>query len=139
MPFEYSAGAVIFRKETGQILFLLLHYEEGHWGCAKGHIEKGETLEQTARREIMEETGLTDIRFIEGFKELNQYYFMSGGERINKTVTFLLAETHSKSITISNEHIGFEWLPYQQALELITFKAEKEMFKKANQFLESLR
>ena len=135
MPFEHSAGAVIFRKENGQIMFLLLHYEEGHWGCAKGHTEKGETIEQTARREIQEETGITDIRFIDGFKELNQYFFMSKGERINKTVTFLLAETASKEITISDEHTGFEWLPYEAALKRITFKAEKEMFKKANQFL----
>ena len=48
---------------------MLLHYEEGHWGCAKGHFEEDETAEQTARREIREETGLTDIRFIPGFKE----------------------------------------------------------------------
>jgi 8-oxo-dGTP pyrophosphatase MutT (NUDIX family) len=135
MPFEHSAGAVIYRKDNGQVKFLLLHYEEGHWGCAKGHTENGETIEQTARREIQEETGITDIRFIEGFKELNQYFFMSKGERINKTVTFLLVETATKEISISDEHTGFEWLPYAEALKRITFKAEKEMFTKAFQFL----
>jgi bis(5'-nucleosidyl)-tetraphosphatase len=135
MLFEYSSGAVIFRREKGIPLFLLLHYEEGHWGCAKGHLEMGENIEQTARREIQEETGITDITFIDGFKELNRYFFMSKGEKISKTVTFLLAKTNSKEVTISNEHTGYEWLPFDQALQLITFKNEKEMFQKAHQFL----
>ena len=51
MPIEKSAGAVIFRKQNDAILYLLLHYEAGHWDLAKGHIEKGESLEETARRE----------------------------------------------------------------------------------------
>jgi bis(5'-nucleosidyl)-tetraphosphatase len=135
MQYEHSAGAVIFRKENGQTLYLLLHYEEGHWGCAKGHLEKDETVEQTARREIQEETGLTDISFVPGFKEINQYFFMSKHERINKTVTFLLAETRSAAVTISDEHTDFAWLPYEEAFERITFKNEKEMFKKANEFV----
>jgi 8-oxo-dGTP pyrophosphatase MutT (NUDIX family) len=135
MVYEHSAGAVIFRKENGQLLYLLLHYEEGHWGCSKGHTEKAETNQETARREIREETGLTDIRFIPGFQEDNQYIFMHKGEKINKTVTFLLAETHSTLITISNEHIDSAWLPYQQALERITFKSEKAMFIKAHEFV----
>jgi bis(5'-nucleosidyl)-tetraphosphatase len=135
MVYEHSAGAVIFRKENGQILYLLLHYEEGHWGCSKGHTEKAETLEETAAREIQEETGLTDIHFIPGFKELNRYSFMGRGGRIDKTVTFLLAETHTSEIIISNEHINFAWLPFQAAYDLITFKAEKEMFKKAHEFV----
>ena len=52
MPYEHSAGAVIFRKENERPLYLLLHYEAGHWGCAKGHVENSETIEETARREI---------------------------------------------------------------------------------------
>lgn len=135
MPYEHSAGAVIFRKENGQPLYLLLHYEAGHWGCAKGHVENNETIEETARREIQEETGLTDIRFVPGFKEMNRYFFMKKQERINKTVTFLLAETHQSEITISFEHSGFAWLPYEEALARTTFKNEKEVLRKANDFV----
>jgi bis(5'-nucleosidyl)-tetraphosphatase len=138
MPYEYSAGAVIFRRENNQLLYLLLHYEEGHWGCSKGHIEKGETIEATARREIREETGLTDISFIPGFKELNQYFFVSDGQRIHKTVTFLLAETTSSLVILSDEHIAYAWLPYAEALERITFKNEKAVFNQANHFVLSL-
>jgi bis(5'-nucleosidyl)-tetraphosphatase len=135
LPYEHSAGAVIFRKENGQLLYLLLHYEAGHWGCAKGHVENNETIEETAGREIQEETGLTDISFFPGFKELNRYFFMKKQERINKTVTFLLAETSKFEITISHEHSGFAWLPYEEALARTTFKNEKEVFRKANEFV----
>ncbi len=135
MPVEHSAGAIIFRKEAGKIFYLILHYEEGHWSYPKGHIEKGETIEETARREIREETGLTDIQFIDGFKELTKYFFISEGQRIFKTVVFLLAITPTKEIKLSFEHVGYEWLTYKEALEKITFKDEKTLLQKARRFI----
>ena len=53
---EKSCGAVVYRMEKGRRLYLLLHYCEGHWDLPKGHVEAGESEEQTARREISEET-----------------------------------------------------------------------------------
>jgi bis(5'-nucleosidyl)-tetraphosphatase len=135
MPAEHSAGAIIFRKEEDIIFYLLLHYEEGHWGSPKGHIENNESIEETALREIREETGLTDIHFLEGFKEHNHYFYSSQQQRIFKTVTFLLAETQTKDIRISWEHTGFAWLPYPEVLEKVTFKDEKTLFQKAHQFI----
>lgn len=136
MPFEKSAGAIIFRKEDKKIYYLLLYYEIGHWGVAKGHIEKGETLENTARREIEEETGIKDIKFIEGFKEWIKYFFKLKGENIMKIATFLLAETKTKEIKLSFEHKDYAWLEYEEALEKLTFKNSKEILKKANNFLK---
>ncbi len=75
MPKETSAGAVIFRKEDNQTLYLLLHYEAGHWDLPKGHIEANETEIETAKREVEEETGLQDIEIIDGFKEWIKYSF----------------------------------------------------------------
>jgi bis(5'-nucleosidyl)-tetraphosphatase len=135
MPAEHSAGAIIFRKEGFQLYYLLLHYEEGHWGFAKGHIEKNETLAETARREIREETGLTDIRFIEGFKEPNRYVFSIKGQKVFKTVTFLLAETDTGKISLSWEHSGYEWSPYSAACEKITFQNEKKLLAKAHEMI----
>jgi 8-oxo-dGTP pyrophosphatase MutT (NUDIX family) len=54
---EQSFGAVVYRRRKGRVLFLLLKHNSGnHWSLAKGHAEPGETEEQTARREILEET-----------------------------------------------------------------------------------
>lgn len=142
MPVEKSAGAIVFKREGGKTLFLLLHYpsagrgaKKDYWDLAKGHIEKGEKTEDTVKREIKEETGLDDIKIIEGFKEIIKYFFRADGKNILKFVTFYLAETQQKNIKISDEHIGFAWLPYEQALEGLTFKNAKQVLGKANKFL----
>jgi len=143
MPIEKSAGAVIFRKEGGKIYYLLLHYPSNakapreYWDFPKGHIEKGENLEETAKREVEEETGLKDIKLIEGFKEWIKYFFKFKGKNIFKIVTFFLAETKTKTVKVSFEHIGFKWLPYEEAIEKLTFKNAKEILKKANDYLNS--
>ena len=135
MPLEKSAGAVVFRRQGNKIYYLLLRYELGHWGFPKGHIEKGETIEDTARREIEEETGLKNIKFVEGFKEWIKYFFKLKGKNIFKIVTYFLAETKIKKIKISFEHIGFKWLTYKEAMKQLTFRNSKEILKKANEFL----
>ncbi len=134
MPIEKSAGAVIFRKD-GEIKYLLLLYQAGHWDLPKGHVEKGETLEDTVKREVKEETGLEDMKIVSGFKETIKYFFKWEGKNILKFVTFFLAETDASEVRISQEHIGFEWLPYNEAVKRVTFKNAKEILKKANDFL----
>jgi 8-oxo-dGTP pyrophosphatase MutT (NUDIX family) len=149
MPREKSAGAIIYRKEDGKIYYLLLHYpginrKGGHWEFAKGHIEEGEDYFKTVKREVAEETGLKDIRIIPGFKEHIKYFFkqkkVSGDKKtawIFKLVTFFVAETKTKEIKLSPEHIGFVWLPYEEALKKITYKNSKDLFKRVNEFIIS--
>jgi len=112
MPIEKSAGAIIFRKNKGKIYYLVLKYGLGHWDYVKGHIEKGESLEETVRREAGEEAGIRDLEFIKGFKEWFKYFFKQKGQNIFKIVTFLLAETKTKKIKLSYEHLDYKWLPY---------------------------
>ena len=135
MPIERSAGAVIFRKENKKIYYLLLHYQSGHWDFPKGNIEKGEKLVETVKRETKEETGLGDIKFIPGFKEAIKYFYKLKEKNIFKIVTFFLVRTKIKEVKISWEHTGFQWLPYEEAMEQITFKNAKEILKKANDFI----
>lgn len=143
MTIEKSAGAIIFRKVKNKIYYLLLHYpgvshraNKDYWDFPKGHIEKRENELETVKREIKEETGLDDIEIIEGFKEKMKYFFRWQGKNILKFVTFYLAETKKKDIKISFEHIGFMWLPYEKAIEKLSFNNAKEILKKANNFLE---
>lgn len=137
MPFEKSVGGVIFRKVRKDIYYLLLHYEAGHWDFPKGHIEKGETEIETLLREIKEETGISDLKIIQGFKEYIKYFFKEKGRNIFKIVIFYLAETKTKEIKLSFEHIGCDWLLYKDALRRLTFKNTKNILKKANQFLKN--
>ena len=144
MPREKSAGAVIFRKEKGNIYYLILHYHSGHWEFARGHGEEGEDEKQTALREIEEETGLKDLKIISGFREYSKFFFrrtynLPEAEKkkapwIFKLVILYLAETKTKDIKISKEHKGYAWLTYEEAYKKL-IKGGKGVLKKANDFI----
>lgn len=128
-----SVGAIVFRKEEGKVLFLLLKNSKGHWDFAKGLAEQGETEEQTLRREASEEAGLTDLAIMPSFREEISYFFKEQGELVRKTVAFYLAETKQEKITLSFEHTEFAWLEYEKALETVSYKNAKELLTKAKQ------
>jgi len=132
---ETSAGIVLFRKEGTKKLFLLLHYPSGHWDFIKGKMEKGETTHETATRETKEETGITDIIFIENFEKWIEYNFKYKGELVQKKVVFFLAETKTKEIQISHEHIGYTWVDYNSSIEKTTFDNAKIVLTKAQKLL----
>lgn len=156
MPKEKSAGAIIYREENGVRYFLLLHYpalnrKGGHWEFPKGHVEEGENEEQTMRREIEEETGIKDLKIVEGFKEYIKYFFRKRKEGatkelrqkektswIFKLVVFFVAKTETKDVKISHEHIGFDWLPIEEAIKKTTYKNSKELLKRADDFISKV-
>ena len=134
---EISAGAVIFRKNS-RLQFLLLHYPSGHLDFVKGKIEVNENPNQTTIRETKEETGITDLDFVNGFEESVEYEFQYDGELIHKKVIFFLAKTNAVEIKISHEHLDFVWLEFKEALEKITYRNARSVLSKANQLLERL-
>ena len=142
MPFEKSAGAIIFKKGR-PIKYLLLHYPASnksardYWDLPKGHIEKGEKEIETVEREVKEETGLRNIKIAEEFKEWIKYFFKHKGKTIFKIVTFYLAESKTEKVKISSEHIGFKWLEFDEAVKQLTFENAKKIIKKADDFLNS--
>ena len=134
---ETSAGIVLFRKEESKILFLLLHYPSGHWDFVKGKMEQGESTHQTAIRETKEETGITDVAFVENFEEWIQYNFKYQGELVQKKVVFFLAETKTKEVKISHEHSGYTWLDYNSSMEKTTFDNAQTVLTKAEKWLSN--
>ena len=135
---EQSAGTVLFIEESKEKLFLLLHYPTGHWDFVKGKIEKNESLEQAAIRETKEETGITDIEFIKGFKEKIEYTFKFNGDIVQKEVMLFLAKTNTKQVKISDEHLDYVWLDFNNALNKITYENAKNVLKKSKNYLEKL-
>jgi bis(5'-nucleosidyl)-tetraphosphatase len=138
MPSEKSCGAVIY-KHNGSRRYLLLHYEGGHWDFVKGHVERNETERDTVRRETEEEAGITDLNFIEGYRQPISYYYKRAGRTVYKEVVFYLVESRTDSVRLSREHVGFDWLPYERAYERLTYKNAKETLRKAHEFLDRVQ
>lgn len=136
MPKEKSCGTVVFRRAKEGIRYLLLHYESGHWDFPKGHQEKNEKDEQTALRELKEETGIDEIEFADGFRETINYYYKKESETIFKEVIFFLVQSATDEVTLSKEHIGYVWMNYEHASKRLTFNSAKELLKKADEFLK---
>ena len=129
---ETSAGIVLFRREGPKARFLLLQYPTGHWDFVKGKMEPGESARQTAVRETAEETGITDVRFVDGFEEWIEYEFMHAGNRIHKRVVFFLAETAASDVRLSFEHHDFEWRSYGEAMGRVTYENARRVLRAAH-------
>ena len=134
---ETSAGAVLLCNTSGKNEFLLLNYPQGHWDFVKGKMEVGETPDETVRREMREETGISNFQFIDGFEEYVEYNFRFKNEDIHKKVIFFLAKTNEKKISLSHEHNDFVWLEYDHALKKTTFRNAKNVLSKTNEFLSN--
>ena len=114
---ETSCGVVLVN--FGSIL--LLQYPQGHWDFPKGHIEESdENKKITAARELSEETGITDIEFVDEFEYRTSYDFRHKGRKIEKQVFWFIAETETMSVSISHEHREHLWLEWDDAMKQLT-------------------
>lgn len=136
MADERSAGAVLFNATGPEPEYLLLHYTAGHWDFPKGNIELGETERQTAVREIREETSISDVTFIEGFRHLVSYRYRKGRRVVSKEVVFFLAKTRTKDVVISHEHIGYAWRKYDDAVKQLTFTNARNLLAASRAFMQ---
>jgi bis(5'-nucleosidyl)-tetraphosphatase len=134
---EQSCGIVAYREQPGQPRqYLLLQYPGGHWDFPKGHVEPGETETGTAKRELAEETGITEVSIREGFRETIRYRFQSAdGQSVNKQVIFFTGRVDADRLQISHEHQGYEWLGYRPAKERLTFANARRLLQQVETFL----
>lgn len=132
MKKEKSCGAVVYKRTEGELVFLLERMVQGHVSLPKGHVEGAETEEETARREIREETGL-EAALDTSFRHVINY---SPAPGVSKDVVFFLAEAlPGKEINQESEVAGLEWLPLDAALAALTFDSDRETLALAAEYL----
>ncbi len=134
MTIELSVGAIIryqtveYNKDHSE--FLLLRNKRGFWGFPQGHKEKGENEIQTLQREVQEETGIIALEIHQYIGKIQYKYFRSDGIRSEKEVKFYYATTPTRDVVISNEHEGFKWTTYLDALSLLDHRQLKSIILK---------
>ena len=124
--YENSCGAIVFNENTEKILLVKMH--NGNWGFPKGHIENNETKEETAIREVQEETNV-NIKIIPNFEREIKYI---PNEKTIKKVTIFAGITQDEDVKIDTFEIeAFQWCTYEEALKMVTYKLQKDVLEKA--------
>lgn len=136
MFIEKSCGVIVYRIQLEKIEFLAVKSKaNGHWGFPKGHMENHESEEQTAKREVFEETGLS-VDLLRGFRAKTQYML---DDDISKEVIYFIGTTLDKTIRLQADEIQeYRWLKYGEMHELLTFDNLKQILKEAQGFLSLL-
>jgi bis(5'-nucleosidyl)-tetraphosphatase len=128
---EKSAGAVVFHRGT-RLEYLLIF--STYWEFPKGLVEPDEKEQETALREVREETGL-NVELLHGFREEITYFYRRGGTLIKKQVVYFLGSAQVKTVRVSREHRAAEWRPYRRALAELKYENARMILTKANEFL----
>ena len=118
---DYSYGIIPIFKTRYENLFLLLHSTHGHWTFPKGHREGTETDEETARRELLEESGIKEVNIPDKRIFYEKYSFDTGnGEIVHKTNTLFIGYVSDTDVTIQKEEVTeFRWVTADEAMELV--------------------
>ena len=133
---ETSAGGVVYRLEGGAPLFLLIRDSYANWGFPKGHVERGESPEAAALREVREETGLRELAAC-GLIDTIDWYFRFRGRLIHKSCHFFLMET-TQSDTAPQRAEGItacQWVGYGEAHEAVSYANAREVLRRAREMI----
>ena len=143
MKFEFSAGGVVYKKQKGNIFILVAQHSQHHgWVFPKGIIDKGEKKEETALREVEEETGIIG-KILKPLQPVIYWYNLmvdpstgSGQVKIKKTVYYFLMEFAGGDIEKHDDEMeNVEWIPREEVVERLSYKLDKEVWIQAKRLL----
>ncbi len=136
---ERSAGGVVVRSLAGAWHVLVIRDPYGRWSLPKGHIEGGETLRETAAREVEEETGIRPERVGPQLGTID-WIFRQNGEMIHKYCTFFLMRSRiGEPVPQSAEGItACAWMPLAEAASRIPYRDTSRMVLRAGDTLDEV-
>ena len=138
MQLEFSAGGIVYKKEAGKV-FVLVAQHSGHhgWVFPKGLIgdqKENEKKEETALREVEEETGIVG-EILQPLTPVT-YWYIWEGEKKKKTVYYFLMKYRSGDTTNHDwEMENVEWLPMNEVEKRLTYKTDKQTWQEAKKQL----
>ena len=133
MSYEKSCGAIVFRKYHGNTeLLLIKHSAGGHWSFPKGHVEAGETEQQTALREVMEETHI-EVDLDPTFRQVVTY---SPKRDVKKDVIYFLGRAKNFDYIPQEEEIAdIRWVVIGRAGQVLSYENDRSIVNKAKKFI----
>ena len=137
MKKEKSCGAVVYTRDGGKLRYVLVEQHSGQFSFPKGHVEAGETEEQTALREIWEETGLRPV-IVPGFRDGESYSPLKKPD-VMKDVVYFLAEYSDQPFAPSTTDAVWAGLfPFEEALEKLPTESRRRVLRHAVDFLKNI-
>ncbi|MCL4506153.1 MAG: NUDIX domain-containing protein [Chloroflexi bacterium] len=133
---DQSFGVIPVRRQDSQYLYLLVQHNAGHWAFPKGHAENGETDVQAARRELLEETGVSAVKLLEDVTLSETYFFKRNQQTVAKTVRYFLGLVQDTPVHIQAAEIqAYRWANFDEATRLITFSESRRVLSAAQEYL----
>lgn len=126
---EKCCGCIIIEDNK----VLVVQQKAGHWGFPKGHVEGDETEEETAIREIKEELNI-EVEIDKSKRYVTEYEKEKG--TLKQVVLFIAKRSGGETKIQESEIMNVKWLPFQEALETITYESVKKLFQ---QVLEEMK
>ena len=133
MSLIHSAGAVLYTVENGQRQYVLVREKNGSYGLPKGHVEPGETLAETALREVREETGVIAVLHAHEPVMVDEYPIAGGDvKRVSWFIAHYADQTPDADTT---QVLGVLVLPIEAALKTLTYNSTREILRRVDQQL----
>lgn len=134
---EVSAGGVVFKQTPRGIRFAMMQDSYGKWTFPKGHVEKGEDLEEAGARETLEELGLEEIRLLDYLGKIDIWFrdqYKQKGKLIHKDIHYFLFETrpNAKLFPDPDEHVqDAKWVPLKQVMKVSSYEDMRGIIEEA--------
>lgn len=143
---EVSAGGCVFKRTPRGLYFAMLKDSFGNWSFPKGHVRRGEAFSQAAAREINEELGIKNVKFIKNLGKIDIWFrdrFVFKGKLVHKFIYYFLFEAPANTRLIKpqrkekGERIqAVTWVPYHQVLKRSTYGDMKPIIRQALTYLK---